>query len=144
MYGKHSTFSLIALIAIFSSVIILKAAAPDKAALMKRGGAVYNEYCKTCHQATGQGLSTVYPPLAGSDYIKTKGVKTIIDNVTNGLKGAITVNGKKFNNVMTPLPAKYTDADAASVITYILNSWGNNSGIVSEADVKKIRKVAKK
>jgi nitrite reductase (NO-forming) len=144
MYGKHSKFSLIALIAIFCSVIVLKAAAPDKAALMKRGGAVYNEYCKTCHQATGQGLSTVYPPLAGSDYIKTKGVKTIIDNVTNGLKGAITVNGKKFNNVMTALPAKYTDADAASVITYVLNSWGNNGGIVSEADVKKIRKVAKK
>ena len=47
MYGKHSTFSLIALIAIFCSVIVLKAAAPDKAALMKRGGAVYNEYCKT-------------------------------------------------------------------------------------------------
>ena len=78
----------------------------------------------------------MYPPLAGSDYIKTKGLKTIIDNVSNGLKGAITVNGKKFNNVMTSLPAKYTDADAASVITYVLNSWGNNGGIVSEADVK--------
>lgn len=45
---------------------------------------------------------------------------------------------------MTSLPAKYTDADAASVITYVLNSWGNNGGIVSEADVKKIRKIAKK
>lgn len=120
-----------------------QAAGPDKAALMKRGQAVYTEYCKTCHQANGQGLSTVYPPLAGSDYIKTKGAKTVTDNVVNGLKGQITVNGKKFNNVMTPLPAKYSNADAASVITFVLNSWGNNGGIVSEADVKKVRKAGK-
>jgi nitrite reductase (NO-forming) len=120
------------------------AAGPSKEALMKRGGEVYNEYCKTCHQATGQGLANVYPPLAGSDYIKSKDKKTIIDNVTNGLKGEITVNGKKYNNVMTALPAKYNDADAAAAITYILNSWGNNGGVVSEAEVKKIRKAAKK
>ncbi|MEY3689961.1 MAG: c-type cytochrome [Candidatus Kapaibacteriota bacterium] len=120
-----------------------QAAGPDKAALMKRGQAVYSEYCKTCHQANGQGLSTVYPPLAGSDYVKTKGAKVVTDNVVNGLKGAITVNGKKFNNVMTPLPAKYTNADAAAVITFVLNSWGNNGGIVSEADVKKVRKAGK-
>jgi len=120
-----------------------QAAGPDKAALMKRGQAVYSEYCKTCHQANGQGLSTVYPPLAGSDYVKTKGAKVVTDNVLNGLKGAITVNGKKFNNVMTPLPAKYTNADAAAVITFVLNSWGNNGGIVSEADVKKVRKAGK-
>ncbi len=119
------------------------AAGPDKAGLMKRGQVVYNEYCKTCHQANGQGLSTVYPPLAGSDYVKTKGAKTITDNVVNGLKGPITVNGKKFNNVMTALPTKYSNADAAAVITYILNSWGNNGGIVSEADVKKVRKAGK-
>ena len=126
---------------VFSS--IGQAAGPDKAALMKRGQAVYSEYCKTCHQANGQGLSTVYPPLAGSDYVKTKGAKVVTDNVVNGLKGAITVNGKKFNNVMTPLPAKYTNADAAAVITFVLNSWGNNGGIVSEADVKKVRKAGK-
>lgn len=120
-----------------------QAAGPDKTALMKRGQAVYSEYCKTCHQANGQGLSTVYPPLAGSDYVKTKGAKVVTDNVVNGLKGAITVNGKKFNNVMTPLPAKYTNADAAAVITFVLNSWGNNGGIVSEADVKKVRKAGK-
>lgn len=126
---------------IFSNT--MQAAGPDKAALMKRGQVVYNEYCKTCHQANGQGLSTVYPPLAGSDYVKAKGAKVITDNVVNGLKGPITVNGKKFNNVMTPLPAKYTNADAAAVITFVLNSWGNNGGIVSEADVKKVRKASK-
>ena len=133
----------IAIIGLFFFSNIMQAAGPDKAALMKRGQVVYTEYCKTCHQANGQGLSTVYPPLAGSDYVRTKGAKVVTDNVVNGLKGPITVNGKKFNNVMTALPAKYTNADAAAVITFVLNSWGNNGGIVSEADVKKVRKASK-
>lgn len=88
------------------------------------------------------GMPGVYPPLAGSDYIKTKDKKVIIDNVTNGLKGEVTVNGKKFNNVMVPLPKEYTDEDAANVITYIMNSWGNSGPVVTAAEVKKIRKVA--
>ncbi|MBS1537933.1 MAG: cytochrome c [Bacteroidetes bacterium] len=116
----------------------------DKAAQMKRGGEVYKAYCQTCHQPTGMGLPNVYPPLAGSDYIKNTPKATIIDNVTNGLKGSVTVNGKKFNNVMVPLPANYTNDDAAAVITYVMNTWGNNGGVVSSAEVKKIRKVAKK
>jgi nitrite reductase (NO-forming) len=118
----------------------INATAQDKAALMKKGETVYKGYCQTCHQANGQGLSTVYPPLAGSDYIKTKPKKEIISSVVNGLKGEITVNGKKFNGVMVPLPKNYTDDDAAAVITYVLNSWGNPGGVVSVAEVKAARK----
>jgi len=142
MYISIMNF-IIAILPLLACTFSVNAAGPDKAALMKRGQVVYNEYCKTCHQANGQGLSTVYPPLAGADYVKTKGAKVITDNVVNGLKGPITVNGKKFNNVMTALPTKYSNADAAAVITFVLNSWGNNGGIVSEADVKKARKSGK-
>ena len=42
----------------------------DKA-VMEKGAKVYNEYCKTCHQATGAGIPKVYPPLAKSDYLKS-------------------------------------------------------------------------
>ena len=86
----------------------------------------------------------VFPPLANSDYMKAKDKKVIIDNVVNGLKGEITVNGKKYNNVMVPLPSEYTDADAANVITYVMNSWGNTGPVVTAAEVKKARKAAAK
>jgi mono/diheme cytochrome c family protein len=114
--------------------------AQDKATLVAKGEKVYKAYCQTCHQATGQGLSTVYPPLAGSDYIKSKPKKEIISSVVNGLKGEITVNGKKFNGVMVPLPKNYTDEDAAAAITYVYNSWGNPGGTVTVAEVKAARK----
>ncbi len=115
----------------------------DKA-VMDKGAKVYNEYCKTCHQATGAGIPKVYPPLAKSDYLKNMSKDKIIESVTLGLKGEITVNGQKYNNVMVALPAKYTDADAAAVITYVYNSWGNTGPTVTEAEVKKIRGKAKK
>lgn len=114
--------------------------AQDKATLVAKGEKVYKAYCQTCHQATGQGLSTVYPPLAGSDYIKNKPKKEIISSVVNGLKGEITVNGKKFNGVMVPLPKNYTDEDAAAAITYVYNTWGNPGGTVTVAEVKAARK----
>lgn len=117
--------------------------AADKAT-MEKGAKVYNEYCKTCHQATGAGIPKVYPPLAKSDYLKNTSKDKIIESVTLGLKGEITVNGQKYNNVMVPLPAKYSDADAAAVITYVYNSWGNTGPTVTEAEVKKVRGKAKK
>ncbi|MDW8219096.1 MAG: cytochrome c [Bacteroidota bacterium] len=103
------------------------------------GEKVYKAYCATCHQANGQGLSTVYPPLANSDYIKSKPKKEIISSVVNGLKGEITVNGKKYNGVMVALPKNYTDQDAADVLTYIYNSWGNPGGTVTVQEVKAVR-----
>lgn len=115
-------------------------AAADKAALMKRGQVVFNEYCKTCHQANGQGLGTVYPPLAKSDYLKNTPMPQIIKEVVNGKSGKLKVNGKEYNGVMAPLPKKYTDDDIASVITYVYNSFGNSGPVVSAADVKKHKK----
>ncbi|MEY3386335.1 MAG: hypothetical protein RIR53_1146 [Bacteroidota bacterium] len=115
-------------------------AADDKAKLMARGQQVYTEYCKTCHQANGQGLGTVYPPLAKSDYLKNTPMPQIIKEVVNGKSGKIKVNGKEYNGVMAPIPKKYTDQDIASVITYVYNSFGNSGPVVTAADVKKHKK----
>jgi nitrite reductase (NO-forming) len=114
--------------------------AQDKAASMARGQKVYNEYCKTCHQATGQGLGTVYPPLAKSDYLAKTPMPQIIKEVVNGKSGKLKVNGKEYNGVMAPLPKKYTDEDIAGVLTYVYNSWGNKGTVVTVADVKKHKK----
>jgi len=132
--------SLLCALAALAVVFTAVSAAPDKASLMKRGQAIYNEYCKTCHQANGQGLGTVYPPLAKSDYLKNTPMPQIIKEVVNGKSGKLKVNGKEYNGVMAPLPKKYTDDDIASVITYVYNSFGNSGPVVSTADVKKHKK----
>lgn len=118
--------------------------ADDKAALMAKGQKVFTEYCKTCHQANGQGMPNVYPPLAGSDYLKSTPKGTVAKEVVAGKTGKVKVNGKEYNGVMAPLPAKYTDEDVAAVLTYVYNSWGNPGGTFSAKDIAKVRPKAGK
>ncbi|MCE7875297.1 hypothetical protein DYH09_33710 [bacterium CPR1] len=58
--------------------------------------------------------------------------------VVNGLSGEIKVNGQTYNNVMPNL--QLSDEDAASVATFVLNSWGNKGGDVTTGMVAKVRK----
>ncbi len=109
-----------------------------------KGEKTYKAYCQTCHQANGQGTPGVYPPLAKSDYLTSQPKDKVIQSVVYGLSGEITVNGKKYNGVMNPLPSNYTDKDVADVVSYIYGSWGNSGTAVTEADVKAAKASYKK
>ncbi|MFM7773673.1 MAG: c-type cytochrome [Candidatus Kapaibacterium sp.] len=135
MFNKGTSMKATA----FSILMVLVFSAGTFAQDKAKGQKLYNEYCKTCHQETGKGLGSLYPPLAGSDYLKSKSKADIIKAVTGGLKGEIVVNDKKFNGIMAPLPSKYTDQDVADILTYVYGSWGNNGTKITVADVKKNR-----
>ncbi|GIV55018.1 MAG: hypothetical protein KatS3mg039_1536 [Candidatus Kapaibacterium sp.] len=132
-------FPFVLQLMLMATLTIAVALAGADKATMERGAKVYKGYCSTCHQANGQGLSTIYPPLAKSDWLKTQPKEKVIESVVYGLKGAITVNGKKYNGVMNPLPSTYKDEDIAAVITYVYNSWGNPGTVVTVADVQKVK-----
>jgi nitrite reductase (NO-forming) len=103
---------------------------------MERGKKVYLTSCFACHMATGEGLPNIFPPLAKSDFLKAD-TDRAIKAVLKGLSGPITVNGQKYNNMMPPQDV--TDDQAADVLTYIMNEWGNDFGTVTSADVKRVR-----
>ncbi len=103
---------------------------------MERGKKVFLTSCFACHMQEGQGLPGVFPPLAGSDYLKAEKDRAV-RVVLKGLSGPITVNGKPYNNMMPP--QDLTNDQAADVLTYVMNSWGNDFGTVSAQDVKRVR-----
>ena len=100
------------------------------------GKIVYDRTCMACHQPEGQGIASAFPPLAKSDYLN-KDVDRAIGIILNGKSGEITVNGEKYDNIMTR--QVLTDQEVASVMSYILNSWGNNKADVKESDVARVR-----
>jgi len=103
---------------------------------MESGKNIYERTCVACHQGAGQGVPDVFPPLAKSDYLNAD-VDRAISILLHGKSGEITVNGKKYNNVM---PSQMLDdTQAANVLTYIYNNWGNNGTEVTEDMVKKVR-----
>ncbi|UQD54943.1 cytochrome c [Flavobacterium sp. K5-23] len=123
-------FSTISKDSIEPEVIYKKA---DKIVAADKGKSIYNQTCVACHQATGLGIPGAFPPLAKSDYLN-KDTNRSIKGVVKGLKGPITVNGKKYNGAM---PAQaLNDQQIADVMTYVYSSWGNNKTVVTAAMVK--------
>lgn len=104
---------------------------------MAAGQDVYAGICLACHMQNGEGITGVFPPLAKSDFLM-KDVDRNIKNLIEGLSGEITVNGKKYNQVM---PATgLDDQDIADVLNYVMNSWGNKADeFVSKQKVAKVR-----
>ncbi len=102
---------------------------------MERGKKVFLSACFACHMQEGQGLPGVFPPLAGSDFLKADKARAIRIPL-KGLQGPIVVNGKPYNNIMPP--QQFTDDQIADVLTYVMNSWGNDFGTVSTQEVKRV------
>ncbi|MGB3775768.1 MAG: cytochrome c, partial [Leeuwenhoekiella sp.] len=103
---------------------------------IKRGGALYTDFCMQCHMENGTGVAGTFPPLAKADYLEENTLESI-KAVKYGLQGEIVVNGETYNSAM-PKPGLYDD-EVADVMNYILNSWGNESSeIITEVMVTEI------
>jgi mono/diheme cytochrome c family protein len=104
---------------------------------LERGKEVYILNCLGCHQAAGEGLSGVYPPLAKSDHLSTDQSKSITI-LLKGQQEEIIVNGASYSVPMAPLN-QLTDQQVADVLNYIGNSWGNQFNTVTPSQVKSKR-----
>ncbi len=99
------------------------------------GQALYKLHCANCHQEAGQGLAGLYPPIAGSDFLK-KNKDLVLCSMRNGLKDTIVVNGKTYRQPM-PSNTQLQALDVAEIATYIYNEWGNEKVITDVKDVQK-------
>ncbi|MDP2304712.1 MAG: copper-containing nitrite reductase [Pseudomonadota bacterium] len=109
----------------------------SKEAQVQAGGALFAGTCSACHQSSGAGIEGVFPPLAGSDFLLADKERAI-GIVINGLSGPVTVNGKDYTSVMPPM-SQLNDDEVANILTFALNSWGNDGGRVTHAEVAKVR-----
>ncbi|MBA8884130.1 copper-containing nitrite reductase [Dokdonella fugitiva] len=104
---------------------------------IKAGQVLFTGTCSVCHQANGEGLANVFPPLAKSSLLAAE-PKRIVEIMLHGLSGKVTVNGTEYNSVMPPM-TQLTDDEVANIATYVLNSWGNPGGQVTKEDAAKVR-----
>ncbi len=108
-----------------------------------RGGQIYRELCFACHGEDGFGAPrpgdtsgvTMAPRLAGSprvnghrDYV----IKAVLHGVTGPL------DGRTYTDVMIPM-GENPDDWVAAVSSYVRTSFGNTGGVVTAADVKRVR-----
>jgi nitrite reductase (NO-forming) len=106
------------------------------AALPNHGQAVFTKNCVACHQANGQGVPGVFPPLVNSDFIKNNPVEAA-RIILGGRAGEITVNGVKYNGVMPSLDL--SDEEVANVLNFVNVEFNGGKPVVGADDVKKLR-----
>jgi nitrite reductase (NO-forming) len=123
--------------AIASAASALEKGTLDIKTQIAAGEQLFRGTCSVCHQATGQGLPSVFPPLAKSDYLMANKQRAI-EIVLKGLTGPVTVNGKPFNSVMPPM-SQLRDDEIANILTYVRNTWGNQGDQVTAAEVTDAR-----
>ncbi|HEX3080665.1 MAG TPA: cytochrome c [Puia sp.] len=104
---------------------------------MDSGKVVYSNQCLSCHQANGEGIPGINPPLNGKGVTgdKTK----LIGIIIHGQDTHEELNGKKYQQSM-PANSTIKDQEVADVLTYIRNSFGNKASSVKATDVKSARK----
>lgn len=99
--------------------------------------------CVTCHQANGQGIPGVYPPLAGSEWATGPSGRAI-RIVLYGLKGPVHVKGADFPG-SAAMPSfgtggfNWSDEKIANVLTYVRQEWDNKASPITAEEVGKVR-----
>jgi mono/diheme cytochrome c family protein len=117
------------------------ALSPEQRAQLERGGQIYNELCVACHGADALGTpkpelaTTMAPALAGSPRVNSHR-DYITKVVLHGLAGP--VDGKMYSDMMIPM-GNFDDEWVAAVGSFVRNSFGNNGGFITPADVARVR-----
>jgi len=101
------------------------------------GTQLYTGKCAACHQAAGQGVAGVFPPLVGAEWVLGSEGR-LVQILLHGIQGAIEVNEVVYNGQM-PAWKSLTDDEIAALATYVRSTWGNSASAVTAATVARER-----
>lgn len=112
-----------------------------QAADFAHGRKLYQAHCTDCHGDDGEGVSDVYPPLAGNTTVTgLDGVNAIRSVLLGGFPPATQGNPEPYS--MPPYAGSLNDAEVAAVVNYIRQSWGNAATAVNAGKVNELRTMA--
>lgn len=117
-------------------------AKPDEALLLL-GSKQYDIHCGSCHLPTGLGSDDTGPPLAGSALAQAPDPSSLIDLVLRGARVPVEAPSAEWRSrpwqSMTPFAQKLSDEQAAALLTYVRNAWGNSASVVKPDDIDRLR-----
>ncbi len=102
------------------------------------GAAVYASFCVRCHGAQGEGVTHVFPKLAGNPAVITEDTTSLIRLLVEGGNSPQTLSGPP-RQAMPPFAGQLTDSQIGAVLTWIRTSWGNDARPVTANDVRTLR-----
>lgn len=107
--------------------------------MMVAGKAVYADRCSACHTPSGEGISHLFPKLAGAPLVNGSDPTSLIHVVLAGNRAGST-DAAPTGPAMPSFAWNLSDENVADVLTYVRNSWGNAAPAVTGAKVRDLRK----
>jgi mono/diheme cytochrome c family protein len=115
---------------------------PDPATL-QAGALQYDIQCGTCHLPTGLGSAETAPPLAGSPIVLAADPASLINTTLRGPVLPVTSPSTQWQSRkwqrMEGFAAKLSDEDAAALLSYVRNTFGNHSTAVKPDQIARQR-----
>ena len=110
--------------------------ADDKAAAMELGKQKF-VLCGACHGVDGKGLAIgptmkMAPAYVDSKLVASDTAEIMAIAVMKGIKK----EDGKFMGIMMPLEASLDDASLAAILTYVRNTYGGKTDLVTADDAK--------
>lgn len=102
------------------------------------GEQVFGNNCAACHQANGEGVPGVFPPLKGDPVVTADDPVAHIRTVLEGLSGRV-INGVEYASPMPPFGEQLTDEEIAAVISHERTSWGHTGRPIAAHEVTPLR-----
>lgn len=98
------------------------------------GAQLFSQNCAVCHQANGEGIAGVFPPLKGNAVVLAADPTQQIHVILEGLHGA-NVGGTVYPGQMPSFKSVLTDSQIANIVDHERTSWGNNSPLATSTEV---------
>ena len=103
-----------------------------------RGAQLYQQVCAACHMPDGRGVPGMQASLVGSKVVAGDPA-TLIKVVLNGPAQVLPADRPKYQVVMPPFAAAFSDQDIADALTFVRRAFGNGAAAVTPAQVKSQR-----
>ncbi|MGE0143836.1 MAG: c-type cytochrome [Planctomycetota bacterium] len=102
------------------------------------GAALYAVHCASCHLPDGVGMPGLAPPLRGSEWV-VGDPDRLVSVILRGLSGPIEVAGQSYEFPLMPDHAKLSDADVASIASWLRQAFDHSAGPIEAALVARVR-----
>lgn len=101
------------------------------------GELLYINNCNACHMPDGRGAPGVFPALAGNSLVTAATTKGLTEVILHG--AAMPSTEKRPERLAMPgFGDRLSDADIATLETFLRSAWGNSAPAVSADDVKAV------
>lgn len=102
------------------------------------GERLYLDNCGACHFTDGAGAPHVFPEIDGNSLVTAENPKGLIHVILAGARLPSTTDAPEAIE-MPGFGWRLNDEEVAKLATFIRQSWGNQSELVKENDVKSVR-----